>query len=100
MEAIELPEIIPTETEVFTPDELREMLMAARGELIPWLAIAAFCGLRTAEILRLEWKDVHLEEGFVEGHHFTSDDFEAFLSETGQDFTGQIFTHTIRFKNN
>ena len=66
MEAIELPEITPTETEVFTPDELREMLMAARGELIPWLAIAAFCGLRTAEILRLEWKDVHLEEGFVE----------------------------------
>lgn len=66
LEAIELPEIPPTETEVYTPAELREMLDATREELIPWLAIAAFCGLRSAEILRLEWKDVHLDEKFVE----------------------------------
>lgn len=66
MEAIELPDITPTETEVFTPSELAEMFAAAPEELIPWLAIGAFCGLRSAEILRLEWKDIHLDERFVE----------------------------------
>lgn len=66
LEAVERPEVRPTETLVFTPDELREMFAATRQELVPWLAIAAFCGLRTAEILRLDWKQVNLERRSVE----------------------------------
>jgi integrase len=46
--------------EIFTPEELRRLLEAATPELLPCLAIGAFTGMRTAELLRLEWKDVHL----------------------------------------
>jgi integrase len=36
--------------------------------MIPYLAIAAFCGLRAAEIQRLDWSEVHLTgpERFIE----------------------------------
>ena len=36
--------------------------------MIPYLAIAAFCGLRAAEIQRLDWSEIHLTgtERFVE----------------------------------
>jgi integrase len=66
LEAVEKPAVRPTETLIFTPDELREMLYSIRPELVPWLVIAAFCGLRSAEILRLDWEEVNLEEHFVE----------------------------------
>lgn len=63
---MEKPESRPTETLIFTPDELREMLHSLRPELVPWLAVAAFCGLRSAEILRLDWAQVNLGRRFVE----------------------------------
>ena len=36
--------------------------------MVPYLAIAAFCGLRAAEIARLDWSEVHLTgpERFIE----------------------------------
>ena len=39
-----------------------------REEMIPYLAVAAFCGLRAAEIMRLDWSEIHLTgpERFVE----------------------------------
>lgn len=39
-----------------------------REEMIPYLAVAAFCGLRAAEIMRLDWSEIHLAgtEKFVE----------------------------------
>jgi integrase len=68
------------EIEVFTPDELRKLFAACitpveergkwrdRETMVPYLAIAAFCGLRSAEIARLDWSEVHLTgpEHFVE----------------------------------
>jgi integrase len=46
------------EVAVFTPDELRTLLAAAKPELIPYLAICAFAGLRSAETSRLDWSEV------------------------------------------
>ena len=66
LEGVERPQAEQTKTQVFTPDELREMFDAARPSLVPWLAIAAFTGLRTAEILRLDWSEVKLPRRFVE----------------------------------
>jgi len=66
LEAVERPEALPSETLIFTPDELSEMLMAVRPEVLPWLVMGAFCGLRTAEIMRLDWAQVNLERRFVE----------------------------------
>jgi integrase len=54
------------ETEIFTPAEMTEILTAAREEMIPWLAIAGFAGLRTAEIQRLDWSEVNLTERHIE----------------------------------
>lgn len=56
------------EIEVFTADELQKLFAACRPEMIPYLSVAAFCGLRAAEIQRLDWSEIHLTgpERFVE----------------------------------
>ena len=46
--------------------ELELWLQYARPELVPFRAIGAFAGLRSAEIGRLDWAEVHLAEGFIE----------------------------------
>jgi integrase len=51
--------------EIYTPAELAKLLSHAKDELVPFLAIAAFAGLRSAEIQRLDWSDVALEDGFI-----------------------------------
>lgn len=54
--------------EIYAPKELVEILTVAREEMIPFLTIGAFAGLRTAEIERLDWSEVHLKdkEPFIE----------------------------------
>lgn len=49
------------EIEIYTPDEMKSLLTAADTKLIPFLTIGAFAGLRSSEILRLDWADVRLE---------------------------------------
>ena len=34
--------------------------------MIPWIAIAAFSGLRTSEIMRLDWSNIHLDRKTVD----------------------------------
>jgi integrase len=55
----------PTKTGIFTPDEMERLLRNCPDDLIPPLAIAGFCGLRIAEVARLDWKDVNLRTGFI-----------------------------------
>jgi len=52
--------------EIFTPHEIAHFLTYSRSELVPFLAIGAFAGLRSAEIGRLDWSEVHLAERFIE----------------------------------
>jgi integrase len=54
---------------VFTPDEIARLLRAAQEvapELLPYLAVGAFAGLRAAEMNRLDWAHVDFEMGHVE----------------------------------
>jgi integrase len=51
--------------EIFEPEQLRCFLAAASLKLIPPLVIGAFAGLRTSEILRLDWQDVDLPRGLI-----------------------------------
>jgi integrase len=53
------------EVEIFTPDEMATLLSVANGNLIPFLAIGAFAGLRSAEICRLNWSKVNLETSYI-----------------------------------
>ncbi len=66
VKSVERPEQIPSEIQIFTVEEMSELLSAARYEMVPWLAIGAFSGLRTAEIKRLDWSEIHLAEGHIE----------------------------------
>jgi integrase len=52
--------------EIFTPQEMANFLSYSRPEMVPFLAIGAFAGLRSAEIERLDWSEVHLAERFIE----------------------------------
>jgi integrase len=52
--------------EIFRPADFAKLISKADAELIPFLAIGAFTGLRHAELLRLEWEDVRFAQGFVE----------------------------------
>ena len=45
---------------------MHELLVVARPELVPWLAIAGFAGLRSAELNRLDWSEVNLTERHIE----------------------------------
>ncbi len=50
-----------TETLFYTPDEFKALLVAAKDELAdlhPIIAIGGFAGLRTAEMLRMDWADI------------------------------------------
>ena len=66
LEAIERPDVTPSPTLIFTPAELRELFATAPASLVPWLIFGGFCGLRSSEILRLDWRDVNLKRRFVE----------------------------------
>jgi integrase len=55
------------EIEIYTPDELKSLLDTARSEMVPYLAIAAFGGLRQAELSRLSWNEVKDDHIFVLG---------------------------------
>jgi len=45
---------------IFTPEQMRTVLEKAPSEFVPYLAIGAFAGLRSAEIERLDWSEVDL----------------------------------------
>jgi len=62
---VERPKIRNGECEVFTPDEAEKLLKAAPEDWLPCLAIGLFAGLRSAEIERLEWKDIDLKQRHI-----------------------------------
>ena len=61
----EKPKIVSKEPGVLTPGQMGALLDNATPELRPALAIGAFAGLRPAEIHRLKWDAVNLEERLI-----------------------------------
>ena len=53
------------EIEIFTPREMAALLDAADGDALPLIALGGFAGLRTAEVARLEWRDVDLAHKII-----------------------------------
>lgn len=74
-----LPKHTPTEAEAITrvkvrdqrisvmnPRDMQKLLNKSTAEMIPFIAIGGFAGLRSAEIQRLTWSDVMLDRGWIE----------------------------------
>ena len=55
-----------TPVEIFSPQEMAALLEHATPQIAPCFALGAFAGLRSEEILRLQWGDVTRRPGFVE----------------------------------
>lgn len=66
--ALEKPHAEETTPEVLKPAEVRRLLAAAQKHqprLVPWLAIAFFAGLRTAELAALDWGRIDLRKRLI-----------------------------------
>jgi integrase len=51
---------------ILTVQQTARLLEAASPELLPYVAIGAFAGLRRAELERLDWADVHFDADLIE----------------------------------
>jgi integrase len=51
---------------IYTPEELKTLLFNIQPRLMPFIAVGAFAGLRTAEIVRLEWQEVRFAQNVIE----------------------------------
>jgi integrase len=63
------PKLPDNPPEIFAVDELAAVLNAASKrapDMVPMLAIAAFAGIRDAEIKRLDWSEVDQKRGHIE----------------------------------
>jgi integrase len=59
-----------TEIQIFTPEEMEKILLAAHARILPLIAIGGFAGIRSAEVARLTWQDIKWDRGHIEiaGH--------------------------------
>ncbi len=62
---VEVATEIPGDIEIFTVAEMRALVTAAKPEIVPFITLAGFAGLRHAELKRLDWSDIHLGEGHI-----------------------------------
>ena len=63
------PKLVDKAPEIFSINELTALLNSAQStspDVVPMLTVAAFAGLRDAEIKRLDWNEIDLERGFIE----------------------------------
>jgi integrase len=51
--------------DIYTPDEMRKILLAAGQPLQRCLALAAFAGLRTEEVHRIDWADFKWQQEYI-----------------------------------
>ena len=52
--------------DILSVDQTARLLEKADSRTLPYWLFAIFCGLRNAELQRLEWKDVHWDEHLIE----------------------------------
>jgi len=59
-----IPKNIKTQ-KTYTPSDVRRIMKAAKSELVPYLSLGMFGGLRSTEILKLRWRDVDFERAEI-----------------------------------
>ena len=66
MPEVPLAKVVSGEPGILTPEQMARLLESADEETLPYWAIGAFAGLRSAEIERLQWEQVDFEAGLIE----------------------------------
>lgn len=61
VEGVKLLNVVPPENEIFTVEEMTTLLTHAPNHLVAPLAIKAFSGVRTEEMVRMDWSAVNFE---------------------------------------
>lgn len=57
---VEMIKVKRGDIQIFSPQDIRRLLAAAKPDFVPSLSICAFAGLRTIEVIRLDWADIDL----------------------------------------
>jgi integrase len=60
---VKAPETLPG---ILSLEEAARLLETAATETLPYWALGLFCGLRSAELERLKWEDIHFDEATLE----------------------------------
>jgi integrase len=63
--AIDKIKLVDAPPQILTPEQLQKALETCPADLLPCIALGAFAGLRTGELLRLEWEDIDMKRGFI-----------------------------------
>ncbi len=66
---IEKAQRIDGDVTTLTPDEVKKLLKHCPDSILPGVAIKVFCGLRTSEMLALDWAQVSETEIIVKGQN-------------------------------
>lgn len=64
-EAVKSLDVVPPTNQIFTVKEIEKVLHNAPTRLIVPIAIKAFCGVRTEEMLNLRWEHVNLDSKYI-----------------------------------
>ena len=51
--------------EVFSPQDFAKLLTAADDTVLPFFVLGGLCGLRTQEVVRLQWEDIRWPEASI-----------------------------------
>jgi integrase len=65
-EKAEKAKVIDAPPGILTVQQTARLLEAASPQLLPYIAIGAFAGLRRAELERLDWREIDFESGLIE----------------------------------
>lgn len=64
-QAVKTLDVVAPTNEIFTIEEIQKVLNTAPARLIAPMAIKAFCGVRTEEMLNLRWEHLNLETKYI-----------------------------------
>jgi integrase len=64
--SVEKATVDDSEVGILTPEQFAKLLEQASEETLPYWAIGGFAGLRSAELERLAWEDIHFDSDLVE----------------------------------
>lgn len=64
-EAVKTLDVVPPTNQIFTVEEIEKVLKNAPARLVAPMAIKAFSGVRTEEMLNLHWEHLNLESKYI-----------------------------------